>query len=92
MSHPQELTWDDEALDFFERRISSHHGDVLEAIGLIKKYIICINNDGQIKYTRNQKNIVITNMTEFENIILEELEDEKYYVMDFINNWMKNKA
>lgn len=86
MKLQKELIWNDETLDFFERRISSHHGDVLDAIDLIKNYIICLNNGGQIRYTRNQKDIVIANMTEFENIILEELEDEKYYVMDFIND------
>lgn len=86
MSHPKELVWNDETLDFFERRISSHHGDVSDAIDLIKNYMVCLNNGGQIRYIRNQKDILITDLTEFENIILEELEDEKYYVMDFIKD------
>lgn len=84
---PKELVWNDEVFDFFENHINSHHGEVLKSIKLVQDFIICINNGSQIRYCRNQKNILITNLIEFENIVLEELSEDKNQLMD----WMENE-
>lgn len=84
---PKELVWNDETYTFFQKHINSHHGEVLKAIKLIQDFIICLNNGGNIRYNRNNKNRVIENLTEFEHLVLDELSEDKDELMD----WMKNE-
>ena len=88
---PIELIWDDVAYDYFERHITSHHGEVLKAIGLIGECLRALNKGDRILYLRNGKNKVISDLPAFKELVLRELSEDADYLLDCAESFMNDR-